>query len=106
MDPILPAPSATAAGDSAASAPPAEGAAAEAEARHGALADEALRDRFGLTAWQMDVTRLLGEGRTNHEIAERLGVSYFTVRSHTEQVLAKLGVASRAAVGALLYGGG
>jgi DNA-binding CsgD family transcriptional regulator len=65
-----------------------------------------LRDRFGLTARQMDVARLPGEGRTNHEIAEQLGVSYFTVRSHTEQVLAEPGVASRAAVGALLYGGG
>ena len=77
-----------------------------AAARGGPLADEALRDRFGLTARQVDVARLLGEGRTNHEIAEQLGVSYFTVRSHTEQVLAKLGVASRAAVGALLYGRG
>ena len=86
-------------------APPANGA-AEAASRGGPLADEALRDRFGLTARQVDVARLLGEGRTNHEIAEQLGVSYFTVRSHTEQVLAKLGVASRAAVGALLYGRG
>jgi DNA-binding response OmpR family regulator len=86
-------------------APPASGS-AEAAARGGPLADEVLRDRFGLTARQVDVARLLGEGRTNHEIAEQLGVSYFTVRSHTEQVLAKLGVASRAAVGALLYGRG
>ena len=84
-------------------APPAD-AAADAPAS-AALADEALRERFGLTARQVDVARLLGEGHTNHEIAEKLGVSYFTVRSHTEQVLAKLGVASRAAVGALLYGG-
>ncbi|MEW5931760.1 MAG: response regulator [Gemmatimonadota bacterium] len=84
-------------------APPADAAEAPASA---ALADEALRERFGLTARQVDVARLLGEGHTNHEIAEKLGVSYFTVRSHTEQVLAKLGVASRAAVGALLYGGG
>jgi DNA-binding response OmpR family regulator len=87
-------------------APAANGAAAEAASRSGPLADEALRERFGLTARQVDVARLLGEGRTNHEIAEQLGVSYFTVRSHTEQVLAKLGVASRAAVGALLYGRG
>jgi DNA-binding response OmpR family regulator len=86
-------------------APPADTAAAETPASTG-LADEALRERFGLTARQVDVARLLGEGHTNHEIAEKLGVSYFTVRSHTEQVLAKLGVASRAAVGALLYGGG
>jgi hypothetical protein len=33
-------------------------------------------------------------------------MSYYTARNHTEQVLGKLGVSSRAAVGALLYGQG
>jgi hypothetical protein len=33
-------------------------------------------------------------------------MSYYTARNHTEQVLGKLGVPSRAAVGALLYGQG
>ena len=70
-----------------------------------ALDDDALRERFGLTARQVDVVRLLGEGHTNAEIAERLGVSFYTVRTHTEHILSKLGVSSRAAVGALLYGG-
>jgi DNA-binding NarL/FixJ family response regulator len=69
------------------------------------LADEALRERFGLTPRQIDVARLIGEGLTNAEIAERLGLSFFTVRAHTEQVLAKLAVPSRASVGALLYAG-
>jgi DNA-binding response OmpR family regulator len=75
-----------------------------APARATALDDDALRERFGLTARQVDVVRLLGEGHTNAEIAERLGVSFYTVRTHTEHILAKLGVSSRAAVGALLYG--
>lgn len=70
-----------------------------------ALPDEALRERFGLTPRQIDVARLIGEGLTNAEIAEKLGLSFFTVRAHTEQVLAKLGVPSRAGVGALLYAG-
>ena len=70
------------------------------------LGDEALRERFGLTARQIEVTRLIGEGFTNAEIAARLEMSYYTARNHTEQVLAKLGVSSRAAVGALLYGQG
>jgi DNA-binding response OmpR family regulator len=71
-----------------------------------ALADEALRERYGLTPRQIDVARLIGEGMTNAEIAEKLGLSFFTVRAHTEQVLAKLAVPSRAGVGALLYATG
>ncbi|HEY7770192.1 response regulator [Longimicrobium sp.] len=70
------------------------------------LADEALRERFGLTARQIAVTRLLGEGYSNAEIAKQLSVSYFTARNHVEQVLSKLGVSTRAAVGSILYGQG
>lgn len=68
-----------------------------------ALADAELQERYGLTERQVEVARLVAEGCTNGEIASRLGVSYFTARNHTEQVLAKLDVASRAAVGALLF---
>jgi DNA-binding response OmpR family regulator len=92
-----------------ASAPAADdgtSAAAEAAPRPGPLSDEALRERYGLTARQTEVARLLGEGCSNAEIASRLEMSYYTARNHTEQVLAKLGVASRAAVGALLFGQG
>ncbi len=71
-----------------------------------ALSDDELRTRFGLTARQVAVARLLEEGCTNAEIAERLFVSTFTARNHTEQVLEKLGVSSRARVGALLRGRG
>ncbi|MET0397944.1 MAG: DNA-binding response regulator [Longimicrobiaceae bacterium] len=78
-------------------------AAAPAE-RPAALSDEELRERFGLTARQVVVARLLGEGCSNVEIAKRLSVSYYTARNHTEQVLAKLGIGSRAAVGAVLFG--
>jgi DNA-binding response OmpR family regulator len=69
-----------------------------------ALSDDDLRERFGLTARQITVARLLGEGYSNAEIAQQLSVSYFTARNHTEQVLGKLGVATRAAVGAVLFG--
>jgi DNA-binding response OmpR family regulator len=68
------------------------------------LSDDDLRERFGLTARQIAVARLLGEGYSNAEIAQQLSVSYFTARNHTEQVLGKLGVATRAAVGAVLFG--
>ena len=68
-----------------------------------ALSDEELRDRFGLTARQIAVARLMAEGCSNAEIATRLSVSYFTARNHAEQVLAKFGVPARSAVGALLF---
>jgi len=81
-------------------------AAATAQAPTGpvALTDEVLHERFGLTSRQTAVARLLAEGCSNAEIARRLSVSYFTARNHTEQVLTKLGVSSRAAVGAVVFG--
>jgi DNA-binding response OmpR family regulator len=82
---------------------PAPVAAAAAEPRPEPLSDEELQARFGLTARQIAVTRLLGEGYSNAEIAQQLSVSFFTARNHTEQILSKLGVGSRAAVGAVLY---
>src|SRR5690606_3580915 len=68
------------------------------------VTDEDLHERYGLTARQTAVARLLAEGCSNAEIARRLSVSYFTARNHTEQVLAKLGVSIRAAVGAGVFG--
>jgi DNA-binding response OmpR family regulator len=70
------------------------------------LEDADLRERYGLTERQISVTRLLAEGCTNAEIASRLGLSFYTARNHAEQVMAKLGVSSRAAVGALMYEAG
>jgi DNA-binding response OmpR family regulator len=68
------------------------------------LSDDALHDRYGLTTRQIEVARLLSEGCSNAEIAQRLGVSYYTARNHAEQIMLKLSVSSRAAVGAVLYG--
>ncbi|WP_353814705.1 ATP-binding protein [Agromyces sp. SYSU T00266] len=53
------------------------------------------RNPVGLTDRQVDVLRLLADGLTNAEIAERLVVSVRTVDSHVAAVLAKLGVSSR-----------
>jgi DNA-binding response OmpR family regulator len=68
-----------------------------------ALEDVDLRDRYGLTDRQVEVARLIASGCTNAEIATKLGLSFYTARNHAEQVMAKLGVSSRAAVGALMY---
>ena len=63
---------------------------------------QALRARFALTMAESRVALLLAGGRPNVEIAEALGVGESTARRHTERVLRKLGVRSRAAVAARL----
>ncbi|MEM9561330.1 MAG: AAA family ATPase [Actinomycetota bacterium] len=50
----------------------------------------------GLTARQLDVLRLIVDGRTNTEIATQLFVAKKTVEHHVSAVYAKLGVTDRA----------
>ena len=66
------------------------------------LDDAELRTRHGLTERQVAVARLIAEGCTNAELASRLGLSFFTARNHAEQVMLKLGVGNRSAVGPML----
>jgi DNA-binding CsgD family transcriptional regulator len=85
------------------SAAPASAAMAAASAeRH--LSDTDLRTGFGLTAREVEVARLLAEGRSNTEVAARLGVTENTARNHTERVMKKLGTSKRARVGPILRG--
>jgi DNA-binding CsgD family transcriptional regulator/tetratricopeptide (TPR) repeat protein len=49
----------------------------------------------GLTARQLEMVQLLGEGFTNTEIADRLVLSVRTVDNHVAAVLDKLGVQTR-----------
>jgi DNA-binding CsgD family transcriptional regulator/tetratricopeptide (TPR) repeat protein len=49
----------------------------------------------GLTARQVDVLRLLGEGLTNAELAQRLYISPKTADHHVSAILTKLGVGNR-----------
>jgi DNA-binding CsgD family transcriptional regulator len=67
------------------------------------LGDDELRARYGLTDRQLTITRLIADGCTTAEIASRLGLSFYTVRNHTEQLMAKLGVSNRSAVAPLLH---
>jgi LuxR family maltose regulon positive regulatory protein len=53
-----------------------------------------------LTARERDVLRLVSEGLSNHEIAERLGLSEHTVHRHISNILTKLDLPSRAAAAA------
>lgn len=69
------------------------------------LANDAARERalaMGLTPREAHIAELLARRATNREIAGELGISSHTARHHTERVLEKLGVRSRAAVRARL----
>ncbi len=63
-----------------------------------------LREEFGMTRREVDVALLLAQGSSNTAVAYRLGISPHTARHHTQRVLDKLGVHSRAAAGARLRG--
>jgi ATP/maltotriose-dependent transcriptional regulator MalT len=52
---------------------------------------------LGLTVREVDVLRLLAQGWTDAQIAERLVISLRTVNRHTSSLYSKLGVSSRAA---------
>lgn len=62
------------------------------------------RARIDLTRRESDVAHLLARGERNAQIAAILRISPHTARRHTETVMLKLGVHSRAAVGAALRG--
>jgi non-specific serine/threonine protein kinase len=68
----------------------------------GSLHDESVTPKSpaphlaGLTSRELDVLRLVAEGLSNRQIAERLYLSPKTVSSHLVSVFAKLGVSSRA----------
>jgi len=51
----------------------------------------------GLTAREVEVLRLVAEGRSNAEIAEQLVMSLPTVKTHVRSLYQKLGIGSRSA---------
>ena len=57
----------------------------------------------GLTAREIEVLRLLAEGRSNQEIADALFISLPTVKVHVTHLFAKLGVDSRVAAAAFAH---
>jgi DNA-binding CsgD family transcriptional regulator len=57
----------------------------------------------GLSAREIDVVRLVAEGRTNPEIAATLFLSEKTVARHLSNIFAKLDVSSRTAAAAFAF---
>jgi DNA-binding NarL/FixJ family response regulator len=60
--------------------------------------------QYGLTARETEVAMLLAQGLSNAVIARTLAISTHTARHHTQRVLGKLRVHSRAEAGAKLRG--
>jgi DNA-binding NarL/FixJ family response regulator len=48
-----------------------------------------------LTDRELEVLRAIASGQTDHEVAEGLVVSVYTVKTHVRHILAKLEVRSR-----------
>ncbi|HEU5434138.1 MAG TPA: response regulator transcription factor, partial [Thermomicrobiales bacterium] len=55
---------------------------------------------FGLTPRELDVLRLLVEGRTDRDIADALFIGRRTVATHVANILGKLAVETRTAAAA------
>ena len=60
-----------------------------------------VEERAGLTRRERDVLKLMVEGLTNAEIAERLVVSLSTVKTHVSSIIAKLGASTRTEAAAI-----
>lgn len=63
-----------------------------------------LREAFGLTRAEIRVATLIARGHANAEIARELSISPHTARRHTERVMLKLDVRSRAEVAGRIHG--
>lgn len=59
------------------------------------LAEQTAESEQPLTERQRDVLRLVAEGRSNREIAERMYLSELTVKGYIEEILRQLGARNR-----------
>ncbi len=59
------------------------------------VADQARVDALAITPRELDVLRLIAEGLSNKEMAERLCVSENTIKTHASRVFDKLGASRR-----------
>ena len=52
-------------------------------------------EALGISPRELEVLRLLAQGKSNREIADRLVITELTVRTHVSNILSKLHLASR-----------
>jgi DNA-binding CsgD family transcriptional regulator len=78
-------------------------AAAEAPAPDDRAAVRDELERLGLTPREAEVLRLVAEGLSNSQIAEKLFISRKTASVHVSNILAKLGVSTRVEAAALAH---
>lgn len=64
--------------------------------------ESSITDTTELTARELEVLKLVGEGQTNQQIAEHLVIEVGTVKNHVHNILDKLHVSSRGAAAAYL----
>jgi DNA-binding NarL/FixJ family response regulator len=58
---------------------------------------------YGLTGRELEVLRLVAEGRSNSQIGTELFITRKTASVHVSNILAKLGVSSRGEAAAVLH---
>ncbi len=67
-------------------------------------ADDLFLKKLKLSAREMDVIRLVKEGLTTKEIANRLNISFYTAETHRKNIKLKIGVEGEAAFLRFVYG--
>ena len=65
----------------------------------------ALPEKYGLTDREMDVVKLICEGKSNKEIADILFLSVDTIKDHNHDIFIKTGVKNRTQLANLFSGG-
>ncbi len=68
--------------------------------------DDRLRRCHEVTERELEIVRLIAQGRSNKEIASELFISEKTVKTHVYRIFRKLGVGNRTEVGRLYFTGG
>ena len=65
--------------------------------RSGATAEQPKKGEPPVSRRELDVLRLMGQGKSNRQIADKLAISERTVKFHVSSILSKLDVKNRTA---------
>jgi DNA-binding NarL/FixJ family response regulator len=60
-------------------------------------AEDSERNKYEFTGRELEVLRLISEGKNNEEIAEKLFLSVRTVEKHLTNIYSKIGVSGKSA---------